>query len=125
MAGLIIPRRTRGPAQPRHYGQPKGGGARLAPKKASEKSGVFSNAKKRGAELSENETELALLKQEVGFLKTEIDSIKTDVKDKFDRIEKKLDEALAGKPTWGVALIVAGLMTTCTGLIVYNFTRVV
>lgn len=69
--------------------------------------------------MSEQDTELALVKQEVSFLKSEIESIKTDVKEKFTRIEQKLDEALKGKPTWSMALLLGGLMTICTSLIVY------
>lgn len=73
--------------------------------------------------LIDHETELALVKQEVTFLKGEIATIKADVKEKFDRIEKKLDEALAGKPTWSTALIISGLMTVCTGLGVFILTK--
>ena len=71
----------------------------------------------------DEDIELALIKQEVNFLKLEIASIKTDVKEKFDRIEKKLDEALSGRPTWVITLILAGLMTICTGLAVFILTK--
>ena len=67
--------------------------------------------------------ELALVKQEVNFLKSEIVSVKADVKEKFDRIERKLDEALKGRPTWSITLILGGLMTLCTGLAVYAVMR--
>ena len=70
-----------------------------------------------------DDTELALVKQEVNFLKTEITSIKADVKEKFDRIEKKLDEALKGRPTWTITLTLGGLMTICTGLAVFILTK--
>lgn len=71
----------------------------------------------------DQDTELALVKQEVVFLKSEISCIKADVKEKFDRIEKKLDEALSGKPTWAMAILLGGLMTICTGLAVFILTK--
>lgn len=78
---------------------------------------------KGGDHMPDQETEIALLKQEVNFLKQEVSSIKTDVAQKFDRLEKKLDEALAGRPTWAVALVISGLLTVTTGLVVYVFAK--
>ena len=73
--------------------------------------------------MGEQDTELALVRQEVSFLKSEIATIKTDVKEKFDRIEQKLDEALKGRPTWSITLLLGGLMTICTGLSVFILTK--
>lgn len=71
----------------------------------------------------DQETEIALLKQEVGFLKTEVICIKEDVRTKFDRIEKKLDDAIKGRPTWATTIVFSSLMTVCCGLIVFLVTR--
>jgi hypothetical protein len=71
----------------------------------------------------DTETKLALLEQEVGFLKIEVESVKEDVRNKFDRLEKKLDEALKGRPTWAVTLIITLLSTICTGLVVAFISR--
>lgn len=84
---------------------------------------LLAKSQKEGASVVDQETELALVKQEIGFLKGEIASIKADVKEKFDRIEKKLDEALKGRPTWFVFILLSGLMTICTGLAVYILTK--
>ena len=50
-----------------------------------------------------------------------------DVQTKFTRIEEKLDEALnavrSGRPTWAVAMLIAGLMTICTGLAMFIITK--
>lgn len=71
----------------------------------------------------DQETEVALLKQEIGFLKTEVNSIKEDVKTKFDRLEQKLDQALKGRPTWAVTIIITVLTTTSAGLVVAFLAR--
>lgn len=71
----------------------------------------------------DQETEVALLKQEINFLKSEVTSIKEDVKTKFDRLEKKLDEALKGRPTWAITIIITILTTTSAGLAVAFLTR--
>lgn len=71
----------------------------------------------------DQETKVALLEQEVNFLKSEVSTIKADIRDKFDRIEKKLDDAIRGRPSWATAIIMSGLLTICTGLIVYIVSR--
>jgi hypothetical protein len=73
--------------------------------------------------MGEQETELALLKQEVNFLKTQVNAIQTDVREKFDRLEKKLDEALVGRPTWAVTMAISSLLTIVTGLSVFLLTH--
>ena len=77
--------------------------------------------------MSEQETALAVLQEKVKFLEGQLCSIQGDVRDKFDRLEVKLDLALkaiqSGRPTWAVAGSLAGLMTICTGLIVYLVTH--
>lgn len=73
--------------------------------------------------VGDQETELALLKQEVNFLKIEVSTIKKDVSQKFDRLEVKLDEALAGRPTWAVTLVITALCTIVTGLAVFTLTH--
>ena len=78
--------------------------------------------------MSEQEvTDIAVLKEQVTSLKDRICTLEKDVQSKFDRLEAKLDLALkaiqSGRPTWAVALLIAGLMTVCTGLIVYLVTH--
>jgi len=73
------------------------------------------------------DTAIAVLQERVKFLEGQISAIQCDVRDKFERVEAKLDTALAaiqaGRPTWSIALLIAGLMTVCTGLIVYMATH--
>lgn len=71
----------------------------------------------------DQDTKVALLEQEINFLKTEVATIKTDVRDKFDRIEKKLDDAIRGRPTWTMTMLLSSLMTICTGLTVFVLTK--
>lgn len=66
----------------------------------------------------DQETKVALLEQEIDFLKKEVNGIKDDLKTKFERLEQKLDEALKGRPTWAVTLIITMLSTITTGLAV-------
>ncbi len=73
--------------------------------------------------MEEYNTEIALLKQEVNFLKSEVNDIKNDVREKFDRLEKKLDEALTGRPTWALTLVISLLLTVTTSLTVYIVTN--
>ena len=74
-----------------------------------------------------DETAIAVLQEKVKSLETQLCSVQSDIKDKFDRLEVKLDLALkaiqSGRPTWAMALVLAGLMTICTGLIVYLVTH--
>jgi hypothetical protein len=74
-----------------------------------------------------NEQEITELKTRVAILETIGDSTDTrlnllelDVGKKFDRLEAKLDQVLQttrSRPTWGIALIISGLMTMVTGLV--------
>ena len=77
--------------------------------------------------MGEQETAIAVLQEKVKFLEGQLNAIQIDVRDKFDRLEAKLDMALkaiqSGRPTWAVAITLAGLMTVCTGLIVYLVTH--
>jgi hypothetical protein len=65
------------------------------------------------------QTEIAVLKLEVATLKSQLAEVKSDVKEKFDRIEVKLDQALRGRPTWAVAIIISLLLTVTSSLTVY------
>jgi len=79
------------------------------------------------------EQDIADLKTRVAVLETKgeaaevrLNSLEIDVGKKFDRLEAKLDQVLQvarGRPTWAVALIISGLMTMVTGLIVYLVTH--
>ena len=77
--------------------------------------------------MSEQDTAVAVLQEKVKFLESQLCTIQKDVHDKFDRLEVKLDMALkaiqSGRPTWAVAGALTGLMTVCTGLIVYLVTH--
>ena len=77
--------------------------------------------------MGEQETAIAVLQEKVKFLEGQLSAIQIDVRDKFDRLEVKLDLALkaiqSGRPTWIVAITLAGLMSVFTGLIVYLVTH--
>jgi len=77
--------------------------------------------------VGDQDTAVAVLQEKVKFLEGQLSAVQCDVRDKFDRLEVKLDLALkaiqSGRPTWAVALLIAGLMTVCTGLIVYLATH--
>ena len=71
----------------------------------------------------EQDTAVAVLVEQVTSLKSRLEALEKDVQSKFDRIETKLDEALnavrSGKPTWAVSILIAGLMTTCSGMVMF------
>lgn len=71
----------------------------------------------------EQDTAIAVLQEQVASLKDRVTSIEIDVQQKFDRLEAKLDEALKGRPTWAVTIIITTLATICTGLAVAFLTR--
>ena len=74
--------------------------------------------------MSEQEiTDIAVLKEQVCSLKDRLCSLEIDVQQKFDRIEKKLDEAIEGRQTWAMVFLLGGLMTICTGLAVFILTK--
>jgi hypothetical protein len=73
--------------------------------------------------MGDQETDVAVLQVKVKALEDRVGSLETDVGKKFDRLEAKLDEALRGRPTWGVALILSALLTITTGLAVYQITH--
>jgi len=78
--------------------------------------------------MSEQDTAVAVLQEKVKFLESQLCAIQVDVRDKFDRLEVKLDMALKAiqsdrRPTWSVAGALTLLTTVCTGLIVYVVTR--
>lgn len=99
-------------------------GATIAPKKSIEQSVFFSyDQKRKRVLLLENETAVAVLCEQVSSLKGRLDSLEKEVQTKFDRIELKLDEAIKGRPTWSIAIMLSGLMTVCTGLVVFILTK--
>lgn len=74
--------------------------------------------------MSEQEiTDIAVLKEQVTSLRDRLGTLEKDVQSKFDRIEKKLDDAIKGRPSWAITIILSSLMTICTGLAVYLLTR--
>ncbi len=77
--------------------------------------------------MSADETAIAVLQEKVKSLELQLCTVQGDIKDKFDRLEVKLDLALkaiqSGRPTWAISMFIAGLMTVCTGLIVYLATH--
>jgi len=72
-------------------------------------------------------TSIAVLQEKVKFLEIQLGAIQNDIRDKFDRLEVKLDLALkaiqSGRPTWAIALLLGGLMTVCSSLIVFIAVR--
>lgn len=79
------------------------------------------------AEQEDLKTRVAVLETKNEAQECRLNSLEADVGKKFDRLEAKLDQASkaiqSGRPTWGVAAMMAGLMTVCTGLIVYLVTH--
>ena len=75
----------------------------------------------------EQDTAVAVLVEQVTSLKSRLEALEKDVQSKFDRIETKLDEALnavrSGRPTWAVAMLIAGLMTASSGMAVFIITK--
>ena len=75
----------------------------------------------------EQDTAVAVLVEQVTSLRGRLEALEKVVQAKFDRIETKLDEALeavrSGRPTWAVALLLAGLMTVCSGMAVFILTK--
>lgn len=69
--------------------------------------------------MGDQDTAIAVLQEQVSSLRDRLGSLETDVQQKFDRLEKKLDDALKGRPTWAMAILLSGLLTVSTGLIVY------
>lgn len=73
--------------------------------------------------MSEQDTDIAVLKEQVNSLKDRLSTLEKDVQSKFDRIEKKLDDAIKGRPSWAMAILLSSLMTICTGLAVFVLTK--
>ena len=75
----------------------------------------------------DQDTAVAVLVEQVTSLKSRLEALEKDVQSKFDRIETKLDEALnavrSGRPTWAVAMLIAGLMTASSGMAVFIITK--
>lgn len=69
--------------------------------------------------MSEQETAIAVLQEQIRSLYHRLGCLEVDVQQKFDRLEKKLDDALKGRPSWAVTIVVSSLLTISTGLIVY------
>ena len=73
------------------------------------------------------ETAIAVLQEKVKTLEGQLSTMQCDTNARFDKFEGKLDQVLveikAGRPTWAVALIIGGLMTICTSLVVYLATH--
>ena len=77
-------------------------------------------------DIAELKTRVAVLETKDEAQEARLNSLEIDVGKKFDRLEAKLDQVLQaarGRPTWTVALIISGLMTIVTGLIVYLVTH--
>lgn len=73
--------------------------------------------------MGEQETAIAVLQEQVSALRDRLGSLELDVQQKFDRLEKKLDDALTGRPTWAMTIILSSLLTISTGLIVFQLTQ--
>jgi hypothetical protein len=71
-------------------------------------------------------TRVAVLETKNEAQECRLNTLEADVGKKFDRFESKLDQFLEtarSRPTWMVALLISGLMTIATGLIIYLVTR--
>ena len=73
--------------------------------------------------LLDQDTAVAVLVEQVTSLRGRLETLEKDMQTKFNRIETKLDEAISGRPTWAMAIILGGLMTICTGLTVFILTK--
>ena len=71
----------------------------------------------------EQDTAVAVLVEQVTSLRGRLEALEKDVQSKFNRIEMKLDEAIKGRPTWAMVFLLSGLMTVCTGLMVFILTK--
>ena len=74
----------------------------------------------------DQDTAVAVLVEQVASLKSRLEALEKDAQSKFDKIELKLDEALktsAGRPSWTMTILLSGLMTVSTGLVVFVFTN--
>ena len=70
----------------------------------------------------EQDTVVAVLVEQVASLKGRLEALEKDMQSKFDRIEAKLDEAIKGRPTWTITIMLSGLLTISTGLTVFILT---
>jgi hypothetical protein len=71
-------------------------------------------------------TRVAVLETKNETQECRLNTLEADVGKKFDRLEAKLDQFLEtarSRPTWMVALLISGLMTIATGLIIYVVTK--
>ena len=73
--------------------------------------------------MGEEDVRVAILEEKVKYLEGIVTGIQLDIREKFDRVEKKLDDALRGKISWIMSLLLTALCTTTTSLIVYITTR--
>jgi hypothetical protein len=71
-------------------------------------------------------TRVAVLETKNEAQECRLNTLETDVGKKFDRLESKLDqflESARSRPTWMVSLLISGLLTIATGLIIYVVTK--
>ena len=77
-------------------------------------------------EIADLKTRIAVLETKVEAQESRLGSLEIDVAKKFDRLEAKLDQllqAVRGRPTWTVTIIISTLMTICAGLAVALISR--
>ena len=77
-------------------------------------------------EIADLKTRIAVLETKGEAQEARLNSLEIDVAKKFDRLEAKLDQllqAVRGRPTWTVTIIITALMTICTGLAVAFIAR--
>jgi len=70
------------------------------------------------------QTEVSTLKNQQTCFEAEFSRKMNDMSVTFDKIFAKLDDALLGRPSWAVALILGALFSMCVGLIVFTATNV-
>jgi uncharacterized coiled-coil protein SlyX len=75
------------------------------------------------ARVSELERITSVQGKEIEYLRKSTDTIQEEVREKYDKLDKKMDgmdgkltEAINGRPSWGVAFALSGLLSIVVGL---------
>lgn len=65
------------------------------------------------------ETEVRLMKESHMLFEIEMNKRLDSFTPLFDKLFEKMDEVIAGRPTWAVTYLLGGLFSLCTGLVVF------
>lgn len=69
------------------------------------------------------QTEVTTLRNQQNCFEGAFNRKMDSLSETFDKIFTKLDEALLGRPTWSVALVIGALFSLSVGLIVFTVTN--